>query len=222
MVSSNTLTAKPGANKTGHITDHSLDAPVNATVEQLLPFILALAWRMFPRYLFPPELWQDEVYELVQRASIKYWRNARKASIPYPRAYLRQTMFTLVADLVKECRHLADLPLDDYGEIDPGTVQIETSSSLLDPANVFSQQQAYSECLLKLTADVMNLPAGQARSMICHLKDTVDDLQALDAAFKLHGVDIDQVNWPTNKRELQSSRTLLNLAKKKLRLRWKR
>ncbi len=131
-------------------------------------------------------------------------------------------MFTLVADLVKECRHLADLPLDDYGEIDPGTVRIETSSNLLDPANVFSQQQAFAECLIKLTVDVMTLPAGQARAMICHLKDTVDDPQALNAAFKLYGVDIDEVNWPTDKRELQSSRTLLNLAKKKLRLRWKR
>jgi len=80
----------------------------------------------------------------------------------------------------------------------------------------FEQKEAFEDYMTETIEAVLRLPPRQRYAMICSLKDKLDDVLPFIDALKNHNVDIERINWPEKKDELQSLRASLSIARKKL------
>jgi len=90
---------------------------------------------------------------------------------------------------------------------------------LQDPALEIEQEETMDGYAKDIVEFILLLPPCQQRAMICSLKDSIryHVLGLQTAQGSCDGIR--EVNWPEKKEELQSLRTSLSLARKKLRLR---
>jgi hypothetical protein len=176
-----------------------------------------VAWKLLEGT--PTESRHEKAYELVQMAALKYWLNAHTHPIHYPRAYLRQTLYTLHIDMGRRDRKVSSLSVDEFGEIINGKLISATNADARDTAEIVLEKLSFRDCLETIIPVLLEtLSPGEFRAIVAQMKDVLDDVQALVVAFLRHGVDISSISWPTDKRALQSSRSLLCLAQKKMRL----
>ena len=211
--SSSTLTIDKGTTKTQVSTAPVLLKNPYQVQEQEYLFVFLISLKMLQGKSFDA---RDSAQELTQKAFYKYCRLVRRTTIIYPRAYLRKILHSVLIDDARQARNELSLETDEQGELVVGS--IVNGSRDEDPAEIVYQKQVINDWLEKVIPDILTLPAGQLHALICHLKEKIDDLQGLTMAFKRHGVDIEGMQWPTDKKALQSARSLLCLAQKKMRL----
>jgi hypothetical protein len=63
---------------------------------------------------------------------------------------------------------------------------------------------------------VSTLPPLQKEAMICHLKEKIDNVLLLVEVFSKHGLYIQNMDWPTEKRKLQSRKSSVSPARQKV------
>lgn len=191
-------------------------ADVNSSLEGLERYIRDVAKRQMSRASTVFYDLDDEINDLAQTALIAYWKVlSNNGHIVSAKAYLYSTIRSRFIDLMRQRKHKTYLPLpvDQDGELYQGDVMLVPGDVMQDPALQFEQKEFIAEVVI----DVLNLPCCQQRAMVCMLKDEVGDTPVLAEEFRKHGVDISTINWPTDPVELQSLKSSLSVARKKMR-----
>ena len=184
-------------------------------------YIIAIARKSIACRFVSPEFLDFEIQELAQLCRIKLWRALQKGEITYIKAYIRRIVHSVSIDMVRNHKHELPLPLDEEGELYQGNLLVALSEGLQDPVYELEQKELAIEYMTLVAGILRSLPPCQRRTMICTLKDQMDDLVTLTQVFKKCGVNIETIGWPSRKKELQSLRASLSIARKKLRTRMK-
>jgi DNA-directed RNA polymerase specialized sigma24 family protein len=202
--------------------DSDYDAhEIDEILRQHEDYILALARDKVPRHFVSPELLDLEIQELAQRSRIKLWRTLQKNRITYIKAYIRCIVHSASMDMVRGYKPDLPLPLDEEGEIYQGNVLVTPSEGMQDPLYELEQKERVSEYIMQVVDVLRSLPPCQRRVMICSLKEQLDDVLTLAQVFKNFEIIIEDVEWPSKKKEVQNLRASLAVARKKLRIRMK-
>lgn len=85
-----------------------------------------------------------------------------------------------------------------------------------DPADTFEQKEKDSFLAKVIVRGTLSLPRRQQYAMLWHLKNEVLDESVLTDAFLECGIDLEAMEFPTDKAELTKLRSLRTLARKKL------
>jgi DNA-directed RNA polymerase specialized sigma24 family protein len=150
-----------------------------------------------------------EIDEIVQRVRIKFWRMLEKGYVRFPHAYVTRIIYSEIIDMLRRQKVTLALPggeSEEYHEILNGP----------DPADEVIQRMDAVSLLSKVVPLVLELPPRQRLAMICQLQDQVDDLVQLIETFKTYRVDIEALQWPTEKAERQLLRASLSAARRNL------
>lgn len=159
----------------------------------------------------------DEIDELAQKIRIKLWRISQKEHIFCPRAYINRVAHNEAIDMVRKYKSTLPLPTDEDGEFYQGNLLVTHIEGMLDPARSLEQQEEIIDRVTRAIEDVLLLPLCQRYALICTIKNQIEDILPLpDASTKL-GVDIETINWPSEKEAVQRLRASLSVARKKLR-----
>jgi DNA-directed RNA polymerase specialized sigma24 family protein len=184
-------------------------------LEQLDPYIIALVKqqvRQNPAIAHPAVL-DLEIDELVQRIRIKFWHALEEKPIEYPKAYVRRIVHSEFIDMTRRRKPLASLSLDQEGEIYHGEAMVAMGEDMADPACVIEERTTVRRRLDEVAGAVLRLPRRQRHVMICSLRDRVDNLIQLSAAFRERHVNIERWQWPAQKAEKQRLRASLSAAR---------
>lgn len=193
------------------------DPDVNEILEQYDAYILGLARKKVPRNIVPPEMLRDEIEELAQRVRIKLWHVLQKQRIAHLETYISLIVLSEVIDMVRRYHPILSLPTDEDGELYQGNVIAMPSEGMQDPAYEIEQAEALNDSTKESFEALLKLPPRQQYAMICALKDQLDDVLPLIDMLKNYPMNIDEINWPKEKDELQRLRASLAVARKKLR-----
>jgi DNA-directed RNA polymerase specialized sigma24 family protein len=188
---------------------------IEEVLEQLDPYIIALVkqqMRQNPDIAHPAVL-DLEIDELVQRIRIKFWHALEEKPIEYPKAYVRRIVHSEFIDMTRRRKPLASLPLDQEGEIYHGEAMVAVSEDMADPACVIEERTTVRHRMDEVAGAVLQLPRRQRHVMICSLRDRVDNLIQLSAAFRERHVNIERWQWPAQKAEKQRLRASLSAAR---------
>jgi len=181
------------------------------------PYIRSLARKQFPHNRVHPDLLDLDIDEVVQNVRVKLWLTLLRERVISIRAYIRSIVHSVIVDMIRKYEPAQSLPLDEDGELYQGDLIAAAREDLRDPAHEVEEKEFTTDLLGKTVDGVLDLPSSQQRAMICSLKDQIDDLLLLVEAFKVRDVDIEAVNWPEGKSEVQKLRVSLSIARKKLR-----
>src|SRR5205085_6783159 len=110
----------------------------------------------------------------------------------------------------RQSKLTSPLPMDQDGELYQGRVLLVPSDGMQDPAFEFERKELIAE----VVNDVLTLPPIQRYAMICTLKDEIGDTFPLAETFRKHGIDIETINWPRERMELQKLQSSLSVARK--------
>jgi RNA polymerase sigma factor (sigma-70 family) len=193
------------------------DSDANELLERLDAYIVSLVRIKVPRNVVRPEMLADEIEDLIQKVRIKLWLTLRKKRINNPEAYIRCIVYTEVIDLLRRRRSMLPLPLDEDGELYQGNLIFTPSEGMQDPGDEVEQAEELDDSIQDIFEAIVQLPPRQQRAMICSLKDQIDDVLPVIDALRDQLIDVEAVNWPEEKNELQSLRASLSIARKKLR-----
>ncbi len=193
------------------------DFEIDKMLEDHDAFIIALARKNVPRNVTSPEVLDLDIDELAQNSRIKLWIASQKKQITSLKAYIRCIVRTQSVNMVREHQSVLPLPTDEEGELYQGNLLITPSERMRDPVEDLEQEEMIAEYIAMTVDEVLKLPPRQQMSMICSLKEELDDLLLLVNAFKDRGVDIEKMNCPEEKEEVRRNRASLSVAQKKLR-----
>jgi DNA-directed RNA polymerase specialized sigma24 family protein len=200
-------------------TEHRV---TSAQEERLLAdhdeYIVALARKKVPRRTMYANTLLDDIEELAQKIRIKLWHISERQHIIATRAYISCIATTISIDMVREHKPVVPLLVSEDGELYQGNLMFTISQEAQDPADVLEQEERFSECIEQMVAGVLELPPCQQRALLCSLKKWEDDFLPFFEALKKRGVDIDGMHWPEEKKEQQSLRTSLAIARRKMRV----
>jgi DNA-directed RNA polymerase specialized sigma24 family protein len=193
------------------------DFDVDAVLEKHDEYIVALARKKIPPTVASSEVLDLEIDELAQMARIKLWLALQKQQIRYPKSYIRCIVQTETVNMLRQHKPILSLLTDEDGEFNQGNLLAIPSEGTQDPLYELEREEMIADYIAKVVDDVLKLPACQQFAMICSLKDQLDDVLLLIEAFKDRQVEIEEVNWPEEKEEIQRIRASLSVARKKLR-----
>lgn len=180
-------------------------------------FIISLARKNIPHIVTSPEVLDLDIDELAQNSRIKLWITSQKYQIINLKAYIRCIVRTQSVNMVREHQSVLPLPTDEEGELYQGNLLVTPSEGMRDPVEELEQEETITECITNTIDEVLKLPPRQQLSMIYSLKEDLDDLLLLVNAFQDRGVDIEMMNCPEEKEDVQRNRASLSVARKKLR-----
>lgn len=186
-----------------------------AILSRLDSYIVSQVHRLGCYYVrdIRPEVLDLELDEVVQRVRIKLWQAIEKREIHYPYAYIRLIIQSEFIDMIRRQRPSLWLSIDQ----EQTRAEVERAAwDMVDPAETLAEEMDGSTCLKEIIQAVLALPPRQQFAMICLLKDRVDDLRQLIAAFKAHKMDIQAIQWPAGNAERQLLHASLVPAKKAL------
>lgn len=192
------------------------DADLNELLEQYDVYIKALAQAKIPRNIVRPEMLADEIDELAQNVRIKLWKTLRKRRVSSYRAYIQCIVYTEVIDMIRRHRSMLSLPLNEDGELNQGNLLFAPTEGMQDPGYEFEQAEELDDSLQDISGAIMQLPPRQQYAMICSLKEQLDNVLPVMDALSDQFTDIEAINWPSEKDEMQRLRTSLSIARKKL------
>jgi len=158
-----------------------------------------------------------ETDELAQRVRIKLWQALQKGTISNPRAYIRCVVDTVTVDMMRHYKLVLSLVIDEEGESYHGNLLITPGKGMQDPADELVWKEGETEVLKKFIAAIIMLPPRQRYAVVCALKDNFDDIHSLVSAFKDFGIDIEPIQSPTERDDIQRLRASLSISRKKLR-----
>lgn len=192
------------------------DPEIEEILARFDPYIVALVEKMARRSsnIARPEVLDLEIDEIAQRVRIKFWKALEAKEIEHPKAYIRTIVNNEFHDLGRRPKASLPLPTDEDGELYMGNVLLGESDGLADPAVEFEKDEAVGD-LMELTAHVVTrLPPRMQQSMICHLKEQVDNALGLIEAFEKHGVNIDATRWPDDLADTRRLKASLSPARR--------
>ncbi len=187
------------------------------TLQSYDSYIRFLAKKYMPRSTTLPGEPDLEIDDLAQNIRVKLWLAMKKGEITNVRAYLRSIAYTQAVDIARRHKRVHRLSFDQDGEIYRGIKVGVVNQEADDPADEYERGESLVGCLRKVVDVVLKLPPKQQRAMICDLKDQAADLQPLVEAFAAQGLDIEAIDWPAEKEEVQRLRASLCAARAKLR-----
>jgi RNA polymerase sigma factor (sigma-70 family) len=199
-------------------TSNSSNVDINKLLEQHREWVYFLVRKQVPRQLIPPDELASEIDELVQTTLITFWLRLASGNVHIvsPKAYLSSIVRSRCIDMIRlrQKRKFAQpLTLDQDGELHQGKFLLMSNDKMQDPALEYN----HSELIAEVANDVMHLPPCQRYAMICTLKDVVGENAILAETFANYGVNIRTINWPRDAVALQTLRSSLSPARKKLR-----
>ena len=193
----------------------------NSDVDDILEyyddFIRMLARQNIPHTITSADVIDLDIDELAQITRFKLWLALQKQDIRHMKAYIRRIVYNEAINMVRQYKPVEPLITSDEGELYQAHVMIASGQAIQDPAEEIEQEEMLSSYSSKLTEAIPKLPPQQQRAMICALKDQIADILPLVDLFPPHGIDIESMHWPETEGELQSVRTSLSIARKKLR-----
>ncbi len=179
-------------------------------------YILSIAREKIPSHITSPEVLDLEIQELAQRSRIKLWRMLQTKHITHIKAYLRCIVHSESVDMVRRYKSNLPLPINEEGELYQGSVLVAPCDGMQDPLYELEKKETATE-LIEHTAEILrSLPPCQKQVMLCFLKDQLDDVLTFTTALKKFEINIDTVNWPSNKKEVQKLKASLSPVRKKL------
>jgi DNA-directed RNA polymerase specialized sigma24 family protein len=190
---------------------------INEILRQNDDYILALARMKVPRHIASPEVLDLEINELAQRSRIKLWRALQKRHITHVKAYIRRIVHSESMDMVRGYKPDLPLPVDEDGELYQGDVLMVSGEGMQDPLYELELKEMTAEYITQAVDVLRSFPPCQRQVMICSLKEQVDDVSTLMKAFKKFEIDIENVRWPSKKKEVIKLKASLSIAHKKLR-----
>ena len=193
------------------------DFDVDKMLEDYDAYIVGLARKNVPYNVTSPEVLDLDIDELAQNTRIKLWIASQKKRITSIKAYIRCIVRTQSVNMVREHQPVLPLPTDEEGELYHGNLLVTAGKGMQDPLEELEQEETIAEYITKTVDEVLKLPSRQQLSMVCSLKEEVDDLLLIVNAFKDRGVDIETVNCPEEKEEVQRNRASRSVARKKMR-----
>ncbi len=197
-------------------TDIDSRTQYDETLKQINSYILDVVRRKIPRAIIPSAVLDLEIDEIAQRTRIKLWQAMQREHISNVRSYVNSIVYTETIDFIRRYKPIIPLPLDEYGELYQEHILATLSQPNPDPTELFEQEETYYHLITKLAQAVRALPPKQRYAMICALKDYSTGNVVFIEAFALCGIDIASTHWPKEQHELQSLRTSLSIARKKL------
>lgn len=189
---------------------------VDKMLEDYDAFIVALARKNVPYNVTSPEVLDLDIDELAQNTRIKLWIASEKKRITNLKTYIRCIVRTQSVDMVREHQPVLPLPTDEDGELYHENLLVTPGKGMQDPLEELEQEEMIAEYITKTVDEVLKLPPRQQLSMIYSLKEDVDDLLLIVNAFKDRGVDIETMNSPQGKEEIQRNRASRSVARKKM------
>ena len=193
------------------------DFDVDKMLEDYDAYIVALARKNVPHIVTSPEVLDLDIDELAQNSRIKLWIAYQKKQITSLKAYIRCIVRTQAVNMVREHQSVLPLPADEEGELYQGNLLVTPSEGMRNPVEELEQEEMIADYIAKTVDEVLKLPPRQQLSMICSLKEELDDFLLLVNSFKEREVDIETVNSPEEKEEVQRNRASLSVARKKMR-----
>jgi len=166
--------------------------------------------------LIPPELISLLIDEVSQNVRFKLWKALQEKHIHYLPSYIGRMVYHEFINVLRQRKEACFLSTNDYGELEQGYVLISGSDEMEDPASIIEKKEELAELFARVVDALLHLPPCQQKAMISSLKDRVDDLIQLAEAFRASEVDIELVDWPEEKNELQSLKASISVARKKL------
>jgi hypothetical protein len=145
------------------------------------------------------------------------WLALRKQPILNLKAYISCIVYTESIDMVRQYQLTLPLPLNEEGELYQGNVMVTAGEGLQDPGYEVEQEETIGDYMTETVEAVLKLPPRQQHAMICSLKERSDDVLPLINALRNHAINIEELNCPEEKDELQRLRASLSVARRKLR-----
>jgi DNA-directed RNA polymerase specialized sigma24 family protein len=190
---------------------------LNEILEHLNMYILDLARRKIPRTVIPQEVLDLEIDELVQSTRIKLWMAIQRVHITHLEAYARCIIRTESVNIVRRYKRTGSVSIDEDGDLHEGHIMVAACHGMQDPADEFEQEERLINYTANAVSKLLALPPKQQRAMFYALRERAADVDILVDALRKLGVDIDAMNWPEEKDEIQRIRASLSVARKKLR-----
>jgi DNA-directed RNA polymerase specialized sigma24 family protein len=198
-------------------TNASSNTDIDAILVRYDSYISDLAKRFFPKAVAHPDVLDLEIDDLIQAVRIKLWSALRQKSVTHLGAYIRCIVQTEAIDRVRKHKRAFSLPISNEGELCQGTLLMSYSRGMQDPLYEIEQEEVVAEYVAHTVKAVNMLPRTQRQAMLCILKDRLEDVSQFVDSLREHEIDIEQVHWPEEKKDLQSYRSSLSIARHKLR-----
>ncbi len=157
-----------------------------------------------------------EIDDLAQQIRIRVWLVQQKTTIDNPKAYISRVAHNESVTMIRQLKPVTSLPIDEEGEL----YQCESlflSAMTEDPLSEIEQQEAEQYYRQEAAHAISDLPTRQRQAILCSLKDKVDDLLVWVNTCKDYNMDMDVIEWPEEGQALQSMRSSMSAARKKLR-----
>ena len=157
-----------------------------------------------------------EIDDLAQQIRIRVWLVQQKTTIDNPKAYISRVAHNESVTMIRQLKPVTSLPIDEEGEL----YQCESlflSAMTEDPLSEIEQQEAEQYYRQEAAHAISDLPTRQRQAILCSLKDKVDDLLSWVNTCKDYNMDMDVIEWPEEGQALQSMRSSMSAARKKLR-----
>ena len=198
------------------VSEEDSDPEIEEILARFDPFIVALVQKMArsSSNIARPEVLDLEIDEITQRVRIKFWKALEAKEIEHHKAYIRTIVSNEFNDLGRRRKEPLPLPTDEDGELYMDNVLLSEGDGLADPAVEFEKEEALDD-LMELTAHVVTgLPPRMQRSMICHLKEQVDNAIRLMEAFEEYEVDINAISWPDDRADTKRLKASISPARR--------
>jgi RNA polymerase sigma factor (sigma-70 family) len=193
------------------------NSDVNEILEHYDSFIRMLARKNMPRSITSADVIDLDMDELVQITRLKLWLALEKQDIRNMNAYIRRIVYNEAVNMVRQHNPILPLITNDEGELCQAHVMTASGQEIQDPLEKIEQEEMLSSYSSELTENVLELPPQQQRALICALKDQIADILPLVDMFLPYGIDVESMHWPETENELQSARTSLSVARRKMR-----
>jgi DNA-directed RNA polymerase specialized sigma24 family protein len=198
-------------------TTATLKNNVDETLEKYDSFIGVLARKNFPRSTTSTEVVDLDIDELAQTTRINLWLAMQKQEIRNMPAFIGRIVHNEAINIMRRYKPVASLVTNEEGEPYRAQVMIAGGQETQDPTKEIEYEEMLRCYSSKLTEYVPKLPPQQQRAMICALKDQIADILPLGDLFLPFGIDVETMHWSETASELQSERSSLSVARKKLR-----
>ncbi len=198
-------------------TTCTLKQNIDETLEKYDGFIRTLARKNFPRSTTMSEVVDLEIDELAQTTRINLWLAMQKQEIHNTSAFIGKIVYHEAINITRRYKPVASLPTNEESEPYQEHMMIAGGYGTQDPTEEIEQDEMVQSYSSKLTEFVPKLPPQQQRAIICALKDQIADILSLVDLFLQVDIDIESMHWSETASELQSERSSLSVARKKMR-----
>lgn len=190
---------------------------INDILQSYDGFIRMIARNSFPRSITSEDTIDLDIDELVQFTRLKLWLALQKQDIRNIPAYIRGIVHNEAIDMLRKYKPIEPLTAHEDSELYQLQTMIAPGQRVQDPSEEIEHEEMLKSYVSKLTENVPKLPPQQQRAIICALKKQVADLLPLVDMFLPYGIDVESIHLPVPKNELQSLRSSLTVAHRKMR-----